>query len=29
MLAYGSSIYLITMGIVFEKDAVGDNEKVT
>lgn len=29
MLAYGSSIYLITTGIVFEKDAVGDNEKVT
>ncbi|MFV0571431.1 MAG: lysoplasmalogenase family protein [Xanthomarina gelatinilytica] len=29
MLAYGTSIYLITMGIVFEKDAVGDNEKLT
>lgn len=29
MLAYGSSIYLITMGIVFEKDTVGDNEKIT
>lgn len=29
MLAYGSSIYLITTGIVFEKDAVGDNEKIT